>query len=168
MSSKPLPPAVVLRSIFNYSPETGVVTRKRGGEAFTTVDRRGYRHGKVGGTNYQAHRVIWKMVTGDDPDTIDHINGQQGDNRWANLRNCSNAQNSQNYAKPPGATSVYRGVYWVRRDRKWASRISNGKGGKVSLGNYDDEIAAARAYDHAAREMHGPFATLNFPEEVQL
>lgn len=46
----------------------------------------------------------------------------------------------------------------------WAARISDGNGGKVSLGNYQDEGAAARAYDAAALKMHGAFATLNFPE----
>ena len=35
----------------------------------------------------------------------------------------------------------------------------------IHLGTYGSEIEAARAYDRAARQYHGPFARLNFPEE---
>ena len=30
---------------------------------------------------YAAHRLIWKMVYGVEPDTVDHINGDKSDNR---------------------------------------------------------------------------------------
>ena len=193
MASKPLPPQWVLRQLLRFEPETGKLfwlpraanqmtvtdprgpewaanqwnSRNAGREAFTASDRRGYRHGNIGGIKYQAHRVIWKLAHGTDPETIDHINGQQGDNRLDNLRNCTVAENSRNYSKPEGGSSRFRGVAWVKRDQKWAARISDGKGGKRSLGNHTSEEAAARAYDRAAREMHGAFATLNFPDEVQ-
>lgn len=192
MATKPLPPQGVLRQLLEYNPETGVlIWRKRkpedmqctdprgsewasnqwnsraaGKEAFTFTDRRGYRHGKVHGMNYQAHRIIWKMVHGADPAVIDHINGNPSDNRLSNLRECSTAENSRNYAKKSQGSSRYRGVCWVARDGKWAARISNGESGKVSLGYFEVEAEAARAYDRAARDLHGQFATLNFPDEV--
>jgi len=189
---KQLPSQEILRERLHYDPATGRLywlaraattfptddprgqhwaanaynSHHAGKEAFTSTDRRGYRRGKIDDVVYQAHRVIWKMVYGTDPDTIDHRNGQQGDNRLENLRDCTNAENSRNYAKPTGASSKYRGVCWVKRDKAWAARISTGKGGKRSLGNFKDEVLAARAYDRAARELHGEFATLNFPNEV--
>lgn len=189
---KPLPTQQRLMELLRYDPETGRLfwrprteetfstadprgqawsarawnSRNAKTEAFTAADHRGYRHGKIDGVKYLAHRVIWKMQTGVDPDTIDHINGAQGDNQWINLRDCSGAENSRNYRKSPGLTSPYRGVHWVDRDQKWAARISDGRGGKHSLGNYSDELSAAQAYDRAARKMHGQFATLNFPDEV--
>lgn len=51
-------------------------------------------------------------------------------------------------------------------DQAWAARISDGNGGKISLGNHADEVSAALAYDRAARELHGEFAILSFPAEA--
>lgn len=189
MATKPLPSQEVLRQLLDYSPVTGKLhwrerspdemhsndprgkqwaanqwnSRAAGVEAFTFSDKRGYRHGKVGGVKYQAHRIIWKIVYGVDPRAIDHVNGNPSDNRIENLRECSTAENSRHYAKTGQASSSYRGVCWVKRDQKWAARISNAKGGKISLGNFCNEVDAALAYDRAARKLHGEFATLNFP-----
>lgn len=57
--------------------------------------------------------------------------------------------------------SPFRGVH--PSGRKWGAVI--GTGGKLKwLGTYPTEEAAARAYDEAARELHGEAAALNFPE----
>ena len=178
-TTKPLPEQDELRRLLRYEPDTGKLfwlprspspvnnawNAKHGGhEAFTATDPSGYRHGKVNGKVYQAHRIIWKLVHGNDPVAIDHRNGNPSDNSLDNLRECTVAENSRNYSKQrAGQSSSYRGVCWVKRDQKWAATISNGEGGKRSLGHYDNEQDAARAYDAAAVEMHGEFATLNFP-----
>ena len=40
----------------------------------------------IDGRKYVAHRVIWLLVTGEDPDLcIGHINGDRFDNRFSNL-----------------------------------------------------------------------------------
>jgi hypothetical protein len=36
----------------------------------------------------------------------------------------------------------------------------------VRLGRFRDELAAAEAYDEAARELFGEYARLNFPDGV--
>lgn len=192
MAAKALPSQEVLRQLLRYEPDTGklfrlprIITEEEtqdgrgaawataaynaanaGKEAFTSKDRRGYLHGKVLGVKFQAHRIIWKLVHGKDPEQVDHINNNPSDNRLVNLRACTNAENARNSSKRKPGSSQYRGVCWVPRDQKWAASISNGQGGKISLGHHGDEIAAAKAYDKAARELHGEFATLNFPEAL--
>ena len=59
-------------------------------------------------------------------------------------------------------TSAYRGVTWNKNDRKWLVKISV-KGKTRYVGNYRDEIEAAKAFDAAAREIRGDKAKVNFP-----
>lgn len=52
-------------------------------------------------------------------------------------------------------SSVYRGVNWDKVNGKWHARVGAGGGKNVSLGYFDDEVAAARAYDQAVFHIHG-------------
>lgn len=173
---KPLPPKEYLNRLLRYEENTGRLfwlaradgTTSRnfnsmyaGKEAFTSTDSRGYRHGHLDGLNYQAHRIIFKMVYGFDPDIVDHINGNPSDNRSSNLRNSTASQNSANSQKSIRSTSPYRGVSWISRDRVWRAAISSNMK-KIHLGDYRDPIEAAKAYDAGARLHHGSFAKVNF------
>lgn len=107
------------------------------------------------------HRVIM-----DAPDNmrVDHINHNGLDNRRANLRLCTNAENSRNTTSAKGSLSKYLGVSWDSGSGKWRAHIRI-KGGRLALGRFFDEAEAARAYDAAARLHHGVFANPNFPLE---
>ena len=92
----------------------------------------------------------------------DHINRNGLDNRKANLRAATVSQNLCNRPKRTTRTrSKYKGLEWDRIQRKWKARIQlNGR--KIYLGSFASEIAAARAYDAAAKKYHRNFASLNF------
>ena len=52
----------------------------------------------------------------------------------------------------PKKTSQYRGVCWDKKQQKWQARITV-RCSEKNLGTYDDESAAARAYDAEARKL---------------
>ncbi|MBN2313359.1 MAG: HNH endonuclease [Sedimentisphaerales bacterium] len=113
------------------------------------------------------HREILSLSKGEviqPPDgyVIDHMNGFGLDNRRANLRLATVAQNAWN-AQKRGGRSGYKGV-WLAKDKGlWrAAIVCHGK--RKHLGYFHDKCEAAKAYDRAAREYHGPFAAPNFPK----
>lgn len=91
---------------------------------------------------------------------IDHINHNPLDNRRKNLRTCSRLQNEAN--KPPGKnnTSGYKGVYWEKKEMKWVARIKENRK-NIRLGSFKSKVKAAKAYNEAAKRIHGEFAWLN-------
>jgi hypothetical protein len=108
---------------------------------------------------YMMHREIMKL---EGNKMCDHINGNGLDNRKANLRPASRAQNGWNRGKSRvKSRSRYKGLAWDNKDKRWEVRISvNGR--RIYIGRFEDEMQAARAYDRAARIYHGRYAQVNF------
>lgn len=137
MAAKPLPSAEELRKLFEYDPETGVLTwRLRPGDSPADRSRNKRWGGKPAGYindgkrlvveidgPVKVHRVIWKMVFGTDPNVIDHINGDSLDNRLHNLRDTTVMTNAQNARRNRKNTSGHAGVYWNRKNLKWIAQI---------------------------------------------
>lgn len=90
----------------------------------------------------------------------DHIDGNRLNNTRSNLRTCTYAQNNKNAKTRKDNKSGYRGVYWEKSCNKWRVVISN-DGKKLSVGLFDDIVEAAKAYNAAAKKLHGSFARLN-------
>jgi hypothetical protein len=95
---------------------------------------------------------------------VDHINHNGLDNRKANLRLATSAQNSYNRRQVrKDKSSKYIGVSWREWTKKWAVIICY-KRKNIIIGYFEDEIQAAKEYDKAAKKYHKEFASLNFPE----
>ena len=97
------------------------------------------------------------------PGTLLIINRNPLDNRRCNLREATRSQNAVNSRKKANASSRFKGVAWYKPRRQWRSALVV-QGKLIDLGFFDDERAAALAYDTEARKQYGDFARLNFPE----
>ena len=118
-----------------------------------------YENGKR--TTIKMHRVIAEANPGE---PVDHINGDGLDNRKSNLRICTGSQNAMNQRPQSGRTSKYKGVHWHKTKNKWIASI--GINGKVStIGSFNTELEAAKAYNNEARKLFGEFARVNFFDE---
>ena len=103
------------------------------------------------------HHVVLPRMNGM---VHDHINHNKLDNRRENLRICTHAENARYRRKRRGSVSKYKGVCFNKPQGKWQAKIwVDGK--NKHLGSFTCEIAAARAYDAAARHYYGEFAVLN-------
>lgn len=112
----------------------------------------------VGGGAQPMHSLITGYAH------TDHINGDGLDNRRCNLRETDHSTNQRNSRKRPGTSSQFKGVSWDRRRRRWVGQIRRSHDqNQTHLGYFDDEEEAARAYDAAARDAFGVFASVNFP-----
>ncbi len=100
-----------------------------------------------------------------EPLVVDHINHKGYDNRRANLRPATRTQNAVNksIAATSSGSSKYRGVVWHKNIKKWQAYIGI-KYKQITIGYFDSEIKAAKAYDEAAKKHHSEFAVLNFPD----
>ena len=89
---------------------------------------------------------------------VDHIDGDPLNNRRANLRVCTNAENSRNRTRlRRDNTSGVCGVTWYSKKRKWGAGIRlNGR--RKHLGLYTTLEAASRARREAAIKYFGSFA----------
>jgi HNH endonuclease len=143
---------------------------------FATVDAADYdqlskyrwraiRHGRNvyaatrrNGRTVYMHRMLMRPRKGY---VVDHIDGNALNNRRCNLRVCTPAQNLANKA-PRGGTSQFVGVYRYRD--KWVAHVVC-RGKHYYVGAFADEVAAAKARDRKAYELHGQYAYLNFPED---
>jgi len=150
----------LVRAYFDYDPETGILKNKvqrgprgRRGEEAGTIDYSGpdcdkpYFRVRMEGSIYYAHRIIWVWMTGDQPETVDHIDGNGLNNRWENLRNVSFLKNGQNQKIHTTNTSGASGITFRKDSGRWRARITS-QGKPISLGSFktkDEAIVARKA-----------------------
>ena len=117
-----------------------------------TPNNKGYIVFAINKKRYYLHRIIYKYhieewdITDTSRDNqIDHININPLDNRIENLRVVNISQNLRNQKKQDNCSSIYKGVSWFKRSKKWKATISiNGK--RKHLGYYDTEEEAYEVY----------------------
>lgn len=176
---KSLPSKEELEKLLDYSPDSGKFVWKErplnmfpsapkgktwnvqfaGKEAFTVKNGNGYLCGYINYQKLYAHRVAWKIVNGDEPDQIDHVNGVRDDNSIGNLRAATFFVNAKNTSKRADNTSGTTGVTWVKVSKKWKAFLNSGRKHYI-LGMFDafeDAVAARKAaeLEHGFHANHG-------------
>ncbi len=151
------------RRVWNYDPKTG--------RMYWLIDTHnqveiGSEAGSINGAecciiehkgkSYKRSRLAWLICAGSwPPDQIDHINRDELDDRFCNLRAVTNAQNSQNKGKY-NTKNQYKGVYPVTGSNRWRAQIK--VGGKLThLGTFVNQIDAYAAYCSAKNRIN-PFS----------
>lgn len=102
------------------------------------------------------HRAI---LNASGPCVVDHIDADGLNNQRSNLRITTVAQNVYN-ARPQKKTSNYKGVSIHRQTNLWQASIKKGST-RIFLGLFENEEAAARMYNAAARYLFGEHAFTN-------
>lgn len=168
ITRKPLPSQEALMAILRYDAATGKLfwlewKNGRRSDLRAGAQKTGKRvkYLKIGidRDQYYTHRVIWKLMTGEEPQEIDHINGNRLDNSWENLRAVTASENRRNSSRPSNNKSGHIGVYYCNRYETWRAMISvNGK--QKHVGQSKDKNVAIALREKAERrfgyhENHG-------------
>jgi HNH endonuclease/AP2 domain/NUMOD4 motif len=128
-----------------------------------STNGRGYRRVRLKGPGVERRVLVSRLVAehflpppGPGQSEVDHINGDTDDNSSSNLRWASRRENNRN--KPFG------GVWFWPERGKWQVQIRTGQGNasgpgrKVTVGYFQSEKEARKAYARARLEHHGEFA----------
>lgn len=167
---KHLPSQAQLLQYFHYDVAAGkIFWLPRGDDARSfngklawkeagTVLSCGYRVIKLNGTPYYAHRIVWKIITGNDViDCIDHIDGDRLNNKFENLREATPSQNAWNARLRSNSYSGFKGASFNKKLGKWVSRIRvDGK--EKYLGLFESAEQAHAAFAKEAMIRRNEFA----------
>lgn len=153
-----------LVELFDYRPETGVLILRSTGQEVSSVNNNGYLWIWVEGAALLAHRVAWRIVTGEWPEgMVDHVDGRKTNNAWSNLRATDHSRNAQNQHRAMRTSQT--GVLGVMPGDKRSGKLYRAQievnGVKKSLGAFDTIEEAQAAYLKAKAEFH-PAASITW------
>ena len=163
-----------VKSALNYCPESGLLSwRYRHGGSIGDKrfnaryfgcpvgnEHNGYLRLSLKQKFYTGHRIAWAIHYGRWPqDVIDHIDGDGMNNRIANLRECTQAENMRSRGPNRDNRSGVRGVHWSKSHGMWCARLT--VAGKVHrFGRYKTIEEAAAVIREKSPNVLGDFCRM--------
>lgn len=149
-----LPERSYITSLLRY--EAGALYWIASGRRAGSRGCRGYMQVGLDNRLYLEHRLIFMLLTGEEPECIDHIDNNKSNNLIENLRGCTRSQNTINTRKITRNTS---GCPGVKRDSygKWQAQITI-HGVRHYLGYFLSYLDACAARKAAENRLFGEFA----------
>jgi hypothetical protein len=150
-----------LHSLLDYRDGTLFWKVNRGkarvGDKAGCIGNRGYVLIVINGRQRMSHRLIWIMHGNDPVPMLDHIDGNQLNNRIENLRPITVSQNQRNTKLRKDSTSGIKGVSWIRTKKRWTGQVwCNGK--LHHAGDFKDKDECAAAVRILREKLHGEYA----------
>ncbi len=151
-------PVDEVRQYLKYEPVAGSLhwardmsQRVKDGDMAGTLNSHGYVQIIIKGMTYLGHRVGWALTHGEWPAVmIDHINGTRCDNRLANLRLATGAQNQANRGVRKDNKTGLRGVKYHEASKTFSASIQ--------VGGFATAEQAAEEYARLAKFCYGEFS----------
>ncbi len=113
--------------------------------------------------------LLHRFLVDAPPDkVVDHIDGDDYNNRKSNLRICTNTENIRNQKLSKLNKSGHKGVYWNHElvTPKWRANIKVNKK-TIHIGYYDNYEDACKAREEAEIEYFGEYSELNRPKQLE-
>lgn len=149
-----------LKEVLSYNPDTGEFSRIAGGKAGTKSLE--YLRIQIDRRLYLAHRLAFLIILGRWPyDKVDHIDGDPSNNRWENLRECSQKENMRNTTR---SHTYAANVYFTTGPRKKPVNVKLTVDGVVKSFGYYATVEEAEEIAKAARKQYfGEFSVDSRP-----
>jgi hypothetical protein len=121
---------------------------------------RGYQMISIDNQRYALHRIIYKMFKGEEPENIDHKDGNPRNNKIENLRHASESQNHQNR---PAFKNNKLGIKNIRvhsfkRDGTPRYQVEIDLNKTTTAKLFSDLKDAIEYRNSKLKELHGEFA----------
>lgn len=153
-----------LTFVLDYNPDDGQFrwrnpthSKYKVGDIAGSQHIQGYYGIKIDRVFYRRCRLAWFFVHREWPrHQLDHINRDKSDDRLANLRECTNAQNQWNTISKVNSKLGTKNVHFSKRLGKYVADIRvNGR--TKHLGCFDTLAEAIASRNTAAMLIHGEF-----------
>lgn len=127
--------------------------RYAGHRALTSVTKQGYLQGSLNNKHVKAHRVIFKMLHGWEPEQIDHDDHNRANNVPDNLLAATAQSNNRNRGISSRNTSGATGVHFAKG--KWNVHVGGKYHGRFETFEAANEAAKTERLNSGYHINHG-------------